>query len=310
MANNPAVSRNVDDNDAFVTLDDLPRDFSAAEYLAANPDVAAAGMDAAEHYLSHGRFEHRRLKPKATRSTEAFVEDTPIAGNVFRGIHPEDHLFAHVKSFAPTNEQAVENYLKGGRESAEMFAALAAQYHGTRTVLEFASGYGRVTRHLKNAAPSLDVTVCDIHPQANRFVSDNIGARSIESASAPEDFAADRPYDMTFALSLFSHLPKHTWTRWLLALVRTVRDGGIVAFTAHGRISARDQSVSFDSDGFAFISASEQADLDAADYGSAFVTPKYAFAQINSLGNARILDFSEAHWWGHQDLYVIQRTAD
>jgi hypothetical protein len=45
-------------------LDEPPvEDFDAALYLAANPDVKAAGWNAAEHYLAHGRKEKRRLRP-------------------------------------------------------------------------------------------------------------------------------------------------------------------------------------------------------------------------------------------------------
>lgn len=43
--------------------DRLPADFDPRLYLAANPDVAAAKVDAAEHYMRHGRFEGRRLRP-------------------------------------------------------------------------------------------------------------------------------------------------------------------------------------------------------------------------------------------------------
>ena len=38
----------------------LPRDFDAQAYYRLNPDVAAAGEDAASHYLKHGRGEGRR----------------------------------------------------------------------------------------------------------------------------------------------------------------------------------------------------------------------------------------------------------
>jgi hypothetical protein len=37
--------------------------FDASLYLEANPDVAAAGVNPFEHYLMHGRFEGRRLRP-------------------------------------------------------------------------------------------------------------------------------------------------------------------------------------------------------------------------------------------------------
>lgn len=36
--------------------------FVAAEYLAANPDVASSGMPAEVHYLRHGQYEGRRLR--------------------------------------------------------------------------------------------------------------------------------------------------------------------------------------------------------------------------------------------------------
>lgn len=40
----------------------LPFDFSAAEYLRLNPDVAAAGMHPAQHYLEFGRAEGRKYQ--------------------------------------------------------------------------------------------------------------------------------------------------------------------------------------------------------------------------------------------------------
>jgi hypothetical protein len=41
----------------------LLRTFDSARYLAANPDVAAAGVDAFDHYVRHGRREGRKLAP-------------------------------------------------------------------------------------------------------------------------------------------------------------------------------------------------------------------------------------------------------
>jgi hypothetical protein len=41
----------------------LPEGFNDALYLAANPDVKAAGVDARDHYLTYGHKEGRRLRP-------------------------------------------------------------------------------------------------------------------------------------------------------------------------------------------------------------------------------------------------------
>ena len=41
---------------------DLPEDFDAEAYYRLNPDVAVAKLDAAEHYLGHGKLEGRRYR--------------------------------------------------------------------------------------------------------------------------------------------------------------------------------------------------------------------------------------------------------
>src|SRR5579863_3739083 len=43
--------------------DRLPAGFDGAWYLRAHPDVAAAGLDAGEHFLSRGQFEARAWRP-------------------------------------------------------------------------------------------------------------------------------------------------------------------------------------------------------------------------------------------------------
>ncbi len=43
-------------------VEPLPADFVAEEYLAMNVDVARSGLDAATHYLHHGRREGRRYR--------------------------------------------------------------------------------------------------------------------------------------------------------------------------------------------------------------------------------------------------------
>jgi hypothetical protein len=51
--------------DAPSRQEGLPEDFDPEEYLLRYPDVAAAGMDAATHYLNHGQFEGRVYKVPA-----------------------------------------------------------------------------------------------------------------------------------------------------------------------------------------------------------------------------------------------------
>lgn len=46
-------------------MNTLPADFVGADYLELNPDVKAAGVDAAWHYLEYGKREGRRYRPES-----------------------------------------------------------------------------------------------------------------------------------------------------------------------------------------------------------------------------------------------------
>jgi SAM-dependent methyltransferase len=62
----------------------LPRGFDAKTYLQLNPDVRAAGADAAHHYLSYGWAEGRQYLLAADRFTNAAPSNQNIV-DIFRG---------------------------------------------------------------------------------------------------------------------------------------------------------------------------------------------------------------------------------
>jgi hypothetical protein len=62
--------------------------FDEAYYLAANPDVAANGVDPALHYLRYGMREGR--KPSAAFDPLPYLDDLPDAGAA--GVDPLVHF--------------------------------------------------------------------------------------------------------------------------------------------------------------------------------------------------------------------------
>ena len=76
----------------------------------------------------------------------------------------------------------------------------------------FASGYGRVSRHLR--LPD-NMTCCDIHADAVDFLRDKIGVKAIIFKTDPSDFQLEEKFNFSFVLSLFSHLPSDLFGRWL-----------------------------------------------------------------------------------------------
>jgi len=229
-------------------------------------------------------------------------------------VHPQDFIFRFIltQPRLAVLENAVDYYFGDGARSAARLRLLLEEICGWRgrriDLLEFASGYGCVSRHLAKILPEVNVTSCDIHAAALEFLSHALGLRVIPSTSVPEQFIAPEAYDAIFALSFFSHMPKQTWGRWLRALMSRLKPGGALIFTTHGLVSLdRAGGIPLDSDGFGFVPASEQKDLDTAEYGGACTAPAFVFREASVPCDGRIVYFREGVWWEHQDLYVVKR---
>jgi SAM-dependent methyltransferase len=231
-------------------------------------------------------------------------------------IHPEDHIYNFVKGheqFHGSLESALEYYFSTGAESAEKLVELKSKacLGGRQSLLEFASGYGCVSRHLKKHPEEFQVTACDIHEEAVQFTRNELGVECIGSFSDPSRFSLPTKYGMVFALSFFSHMPRRTWSRWVKALFDVVEPGGCLVFTTHGNVSHREliSHAKIDSSGFWFNENSEQSDLDTAEYGTTITTPEFVREEIKKIDGAQEVQFCEGFWWTHQDAWVIRKSV-
>jgi len=228
---------------------------------------------------------------------------------VSAAIDHADHIFRFLCEHPDIGPKAPEHYFSDGRDSAMKLRALIEEQRplGSISILEFAAGYGRVTRHFARVLPEATCVACDIHDGAVRFLA-GLGVEARGSSAIPEDFALARSFDVVFALSFFSHLPQATWTRWLRRLIEHTADGGLMIFTTHGErsrsLAAPGSIVGND---FFFHPASEQLDLPSEQYGTALTPFAFVYAQIASMDRARLIKFQEGYWWTHQDVYVIKR---
>jgi SAM-dependent methyltransferase len=221
-------------------------------------------------------------------------------------IHAQDHLFGFIRE--AEKSEAVAKYFRGGWETALFVRQLLGELRPLSTpfsMLEFASGYGRLTRHWAKVLPEALVTACDIHAEAVDFIKE-IGAEAVPSSLLPEDFTTGTKYEVVFALSFFTHVPKKYWGSWLRRLGQHVTRSGQLIITTHGEASLPHMGVScFDDDGFWHAPFSEQKDLDTAHYGATATSFDYVFGQMPQ-ADLRLLRFREAGF-GHQDLYVFER---
>ena len=243
------------------------------------------------------------------------IEEEATSLGVSPEIHPDDYIFQFIfqNTTFPSKKDAINYYFRDGEESAKKLAEILysiCELDKTNKInlLEFASGYGCVTRHFKNTLPQAEITACDIHQKAVDFLEEKLGISAVISTSKPNKLSIKNKYDAVFALSFFSHMPKEMFSLWLNKLFSFTKPDGFLIFTAHGHKSVKYMpEVKLDETGFGFLQQSEQKDLDTSEYGAAITLPNYVLDQIFSMPDAELIMFREGYWWRHQDIYVVKK---
>jgi len=229
-------------------------------------------------------------------------------------IHLDDYILMFLLNHPSFNSpvDAIHYYFNDGRKSADKLAALinnlGERFHHNVSLLEFASGYGCVSRHLPVLMPKIDFTACDIHQQAVQFISEQLRQKALISHKNPEQFYLGQQYDIIFSLSFFSHMPRTTWGKWIRAHYKHLKAGGALIFTTHGLYSKKhlgDPQIPLD--GFWFKPESEQLDLNTSEYGSTLVTREFVEKEVYKQINRLIHIYKPGFWWEHQDLYVVTK---
>lgn len=210
----------------------------------------------------------------------------------------DDMLDFAIKMFDHDRDRALASYFQNGLDQFRLVRHIASWRGPVGRMLDFASGYGRLTRFLVHEHLADEITVSDILEGGMEFQASQFGVRTILSATDPDHFAAPDKYDLIFVASLFTHLPPATFTRWLLRLASLLTGNGLLIFTVH------DESIAPHAveNGISFESRSESRVLDVDDYGSTWVTESYVREQVPEGFACVRMPRALAEW---QDVYVI-----
>jgi hypothetical protein len=168
---------------------------------------------------------HDFAKPMSTKlpdEAKAACDAASLRHGVSGAIDSKDWIFWFLYDLAvfPSKIAAIDNYFADGADCARKLRSLIEEQRpvaGAR-ILEFAAGWGRVTRHLRKVVPEAELLACDIHPGAVAFMREQLATPAVGSVGVPEQFDLGRRFDVVFVLSFFSHLPRSNWRRWLFAL--------------------------------------------------------------------------------------------
>lgn len=223
-------------------------------------------------------------------------------------IHPDDDIFAFIAR-ERHNLNPIRDYLADGwRTLSELMVLLETidrSLVALDSVLEFASGFGRFTRHLVRVLPGR-VTCADVLPGSVEFVREQFGVEAFQSSFTPRELDIPDRYELVFVLSLLTHLPVEVWGDWLRVLARAVKPGGLLIFTVHNEDVARDLlGVEFDADGCRFLPSSESPSIDPSDYGTTFTTREVVCNEVRKALGCEPLHYSPSHFWIGHDAVVI-----
>jgi SAM-dependent methyltransferase len=250
---------------------------------------------------------HHEITPDIVRYADAMAKELDVRPE----IHPMDLIFWHVADSRQSEDVsgAVREYFESGKVSALEIknAYLSKVGQEPKNILDFASGYCRVTRHLCYQFPNAILYTSDIHDAANNF-SCSLGFHVIASTWDPSQYKPRIKFDLIVAISFFTHMPKRTWQNWLQALGDALSDKGVILFTTHGAPAMVPMGLTeVDEDGFAHHPHTEQYDLDINEYASTTTLYNFVEAAVTQSG-LDVIAFKESGF-GYQDLYIVGRQG-
>ncbi len=243
-------------------------------------------------------------------STAAFLSrclDAP--GALELRIHAEDEMFLReMADAAGDKDLATWRYLRTGdllaravRQSVEW---KFGGFGNLTSLLDFACGYGRVTRFLACKMPADRIWVSDIYPGAVAFQRQQFGVNGFVSVSDPAKLDVNRTFDCILVISLFSHLPADLFEAWLARLAGLVRETGMLIFSVHDA-SLLPPDLSLTEAGFRFVEESESRTLSKQQYGTMYVSEAFVRSTAASVKPGHELLRIPRAFGSFQDVYLL-----
>lgn len=217
----------------------------------------------------------------------------------FKAILPNYEFDASISAF-----KFVESTIRLGEAYRQLVEGVFGGYQNLNSVLDFASGWGRLTRYLEQRLDPSQIRVADIYHQAIKWQVSTFGVAGTFSDKDPTQLSYAGKHDIVLAGSMFSHLPAGLFHAWLDKLFSLVSDRGVLAFSVH------DEAIlpigeTMDASGIHFLRFSESGSLDLDIYGMSYVTEDFVGRAIARLGpNLSWRRFPKG-LYENQDLYVV-----
>lgn len=247
-----------------------------------------------------------------------FIEDSVRnADQVNLYISEEDEMLLYnLLSLRLPRERAILQYFEAGLRTLDTLKQVInwkiGEVSQVKSFLDFASGYGRMTRFLVQEIPPETVWIADIYQEGVKFQTEQFGVKGIISTPLPEQFDPGLKFEVISVISLFSHLPEKTFLGWLKKLYELLEDNGVLMFSTHNiDLTPSDVEMSESDSEIIFIPRSESRSLDTAEYGSTFVTENYVHKAVAlaTNGEGKVYRIPKGIV-NYQDLYLVVKNPE
>ena len=227
-------------------------------------------------------------------------------------ISKDDIMFLYSMAAYKDFNVACHNYFTIGYNGFSIVKQFANAIYGEGKfdgqILDFASGYGRVTRFLAAYYGANHITTSDIKDEAVEFQKRHLKVKGFTSVYAPGSLAVKDQFDFIFVGSLFSHLNETLFAQWLDKLLSLLTPTGHLLFTVH------DQTLhpTLQQSDFQFVANNEDEKFNFVSnritstslYGISFVSEAYVSNVLLKLNLAVKFKRYPKLFGGHQDLYL------
>lgn len=266
-------------------------------------------------YKNRSIVEKANISAKTNSIIRAFVQDQIKIPDTFNStISENDEMYLFpLGRFKGNKDRACIEYLVTGKQSMDIIRQIIQwkfkSFDNLSAFLDFASGYGRFTRHLIQEFPADRIWVCDIYADAIKFQTEQFRVHGIVSVPNPKDYHDDKGYDCIFVASLFSHLPEKTFASWLKKLYDLLTPRGLLIFSVHD-FAVLPPHLKMREEGILYIPESESRSLNKDYYGTTYVNESFVSSVINELtGISQYYRKKRGLWW-YQDIYIISKDKN
>lgn len=226
-------------------------------------------------------------------------------------IHKNCQMFSFGSKNVEKSTGYMANYFAAGQQMLyplkEIIKWKFKKFSNISNFLDFASGFGRLTRFLVQELDTTKIWISDIQSEAVAFQKEQFDVNGFVSTIDPTQLHCKEQFDCIFVASLFTHLPEQRFHEWLKQLFQILTPDGILIFTVHDHSNA--PLLELSESGIHFNpNASEIKTLDSGEYGSAHVTENFVANAIAKAtgGIGNYFRFPKGLW--HHDIYLVSKT--